>query len=81
MTASSHHAQQTYGMNVLSTQQRHMLCMIRRTDFLLVLTYVLVVIIRTVFGIMLTTVNYASMVYWQYLYGMLEVRGPTKTSE
>ena len=55
--------------------------MIRRTDFLLVLTYVLVVIIRTVFGIMLTTVNYASMVYWQYLYGMLEVRGPTKTSE
>ena len=42
-----------------------MLCTIRRTDFLLVPTYVLVVVICMVFDITLTFVNNVSMVYWR----------------
>ena len=48
-----------------STQQYRILCMIRRAYFLLVPTYVLVVMICLVFGVILLQMTYVSMVDWQ----------------
>ena len=68
MTASSHHAQQTYGINILYTAGSYAM---HDTPYrLLVPTYhmfsQLSYIPGMLFGIIITAVNIVSMVYWQY---------------